>query len=145
VVGIKETSGSLDQVSEILERTDLTVLSGDDSLTLPMLAAGAEGVISVAANLVPRDVIALFDAFRRGDLTESRRLHARLFPLCRALLGIATNPILVKRALAMLGRGNGELRLPLSPPDERGLETLRRSLVRYGLPVQEEAVTKVRV
>jgi 4-hydroxy-tetrahydrodipicolinate synthase len=139
VVGIKEASGSLDQVSEILLHTDLTVLSGDDSLTLPMLAIGAEGVISVAANLVPRDVIALIDAFRRGDLTEARRLHARLFTLCRALLGVATNPIPVKKALAMLGRGNGELRLPLCPPDARGLETLRRILTRHGLPVHEEA------
>jgi 4-hydroxy-tetrahydrodipicolinate synthase len=145
VVGIKKASGSLDQVSEILERTDLTVLSGDNSLTLPVLAVGAEGVISVPANLVPRDVIALIDAFRRGDLTESRRLHARLFPLCRALLGVATNPIPVKWALAMLDRGNGELRLPLCPPDERGLETLRRSLVRYGLPAHEGAVTEVHV
>jgi 4-hydroxy-tetrahydrodipicolinate synthase len=139
VVGIKEASGSLDQVSEILLHTDLTVLSGDDSLTLPMLAVGAEGVISVAANLVPRDVIALIDAFRRGDLTEARRLHARLFTLCRALLGVATNPIPVKKALAMLGRGNGELRLPLGPPDERGYETLRRILTHLRLPVHEEA------
>jgi 4-hydroxy-tetrahydrodipicolinate synthase len=139
VVGIKEASGSLDQVGEILARTDLTVLSGDDSLTLPMLAAGAEGVISVVANLVPRDVVALIQAFRHGDLAEARRLHARLFPLCRALLGVASNPIPVKQAMAMLGRGNGELRLPLCPLDDHGLETLRRILVQYGLPVLEEA------
>jgi 4-hydroxy-tetrahydrodipicolinate synthase len=135
VVGIKEASGSLDQASEILGRTDLTVLSGDDTLTLPMLAVGAEGVISVAANLVPRDVIALIDAFRRGDLAEARRQHARLFPLCRALLGVATNPIPVKTALALLGRGTGELRLPLCPPDGRGIETLRRILNRSISPV----------
>jgi 4-hydroxy-tetrahydrodipicolinate synthase len=141
IVGIKEASGSLDQVSSILARTDLTVLSGDDSLTLPMLAAGAEGVISVVANLVPRDVVALIQAFRRGDLAEARRLHARLFPLCRALLGVASNPIPVKQAMAMLGRGNGELRLPLCPPDDHGLETLRGVLVQYGLPVLEEAVS----
>lgn len=120
VAGIKEAGGSLDQVSEIVARTDLTVLSGDDSLTLPMLAVGAEGVVSVVANLVPRDVIALIDAFGRGELFLARRLHARLFPLCRALLGVATNPIPVKQALAMLGRGNGEVRLPLCPPDEGG-------------------------
>ena len=80
IVAIKEASGSLDQVSDLLARTDLTVLSGDDSLTLPMLAVGAEGVVSVVANLVPRDVIALIDAFERGDLAEARRLHAPPLP-----------------------------------------------------------------
>jgi 4-hydroxy-tetrahydrodipicolinate synthase len=133
VVAVKEASGSLDQVSELLARTDLTILSGDDSLTLPILAVGGEGVVSVVANLVPRDVIALWNSYRNGDLAEARRLHLKLFPLCRDLLGIASNPIPVKAALALLGRGNGELRLPLCPPDERGRETLRRSLVRYGI------------
>jgi 4-hydroxy-tetrahydrodipicolinate synthase len=133
IVAIKEASGSLDQVSDIVSRTDLTVLSGDDSLTLPMLAVGAEGVVSVVANLVPRDMISLLDAFDRGDLAEARRLHRKLFPLCRDLLGVAANPIPVKTALAMLGRSNGEFRLPLCPPDERGHELLRRSLTRYGL------------
>jgi 4-hydroxy-tetrahydrodipicolinate synthase len=133
IVAVKEASGSLDQVSDLLVRTDLTILSGDDSLTLPMLAVGAEGVVSVVANLVPRDVISMISAFECGDLAEARRRHKALFPLCRDLLGIATNPIPVKLALAMLGRGNGELRLPLCPPDERGREALRRSLVRYGL------------
>src|SRR3954468_15149557 len=133
VVAIKEASGSLDQVSDILGRTELTVLSGDDSLTLPMLAVGAEGVISVVANLVPKDVIALLNAYRNGDLAEARRLHLKLFPLCRDLLAIASNPIPIKTALALLGRGNGELRLPLCPPDERGREALRRSLMRYGI------------
>jgi 4-hydroxy-tetrahydrodipicolinate synthase len=133
VVAVKEASGSLDQVSDLLSRTDLTILSGDDSLTLPMMAVGAEGVISVVANLVPRDVISLINAYRNGDLAEARRVHLKLFPLCRDLLGVASNPIPVKTALALLGRGNGELRLPLCPPDERGRETLRRSLTRYGL------------
>ncbi len=133
VVAIKEASGSLDQVSDILVRTNLTVLSGDDSLTLPMLAVGAEGVVSVVANLVPKDVIALLASFERGDAAEARRLHARLFPLCRDLLGLAPNPIPVKTALALLGRGNGELRLPLTPPDERSYSLLRRTLTHYGL------------
>jgi 4-hydroxy-tetrahydrodipicolinate synthase len=133
IVAIKEAAGSLDQVSDILARTELTVLSGDDSLTLPMLAVGAEGVVSVVANLVPKDVIALIEAFGAGDVAAARRLHARLFPLCRDLLGLAPNPIPIKTALALLGRGNGEMRLPLLPPDERGREALRRSLARYGL------------
>jgi 4-hydroxy-tetrahydrodipicolinate synthase len=133
VVAIKEASGSLDQVSDILARTDLTVLSGDDSLTLPMMAVGAEGVVSVVANLVPKDVIGLVEAFRSGDLDGSRRLHAKLFPLCRDLLGLAPNPIPVKTALALLGRGNGEMRLPLCAPDARSAELLKESLIRYGL------------
>jgi 4-hydroxy-tetrahydrodipicolinate synthase len=73
------------------------------------------------------------NAYRNGDLAEARRQHLKRFPLCRDLLGIATNPIPVKTALALLGRGNGELRLPLCPPDERGRELLRRSLLRYGI------------
>jgi 4-hydroxy-tetrahydrodipicolinate synthase len=133
IVAIKEASGSLDQVSEVLGRTDLTVLSGDDTLTLPMLALGAEGVVSVVANLVPREMIALVDAFKRADLVEARRLHTKLFPLSRDLLAIAANPIPVKSALALLGRGNGEFRLPLCPLDERSRDSLRRALVRHGL------------
>jgi 4-hydroxy-tetrahydrodipicolinate synthase len=78
-------------------------------------------------------VIALLLAFEQGDIAGARQLHARLFPLCRDLLGLAPNPIPVKQALSLLGRGNGELRLPLCPPDERGREALRRTLVRYGL------------
>lgn len=133
IVAIKEASGSLDQVSDILARTDLTVVSGDDSLTLPMLAVGAEGVVSVVANIVPGDVAALIDAFGRGDLDESRRRHRALFPLCRDLLGLSTNPVPIKTAMALLGRGNGELRLPLIPLDEQARAALHASLTRYGL------------
>src|SRR5271170_7349000 len=133
IVAVKEAAGSLDQVSELVVRTDLTILSGDDSLTLPMLAVGAEGVVSVIANLVPREVMALVAAFQAGRIAEARQWHARLFPLCRDLLALAPNPIPVKTALALLGRGNGELRLPLCPLDDRSRDTLRQSLIRYGL------------
>ena len=133
IVAVKEAAGSLDQVSELLDRTDLTILSGDDSLTLPMLSIGAEGVVSVVANLVPRDVMALIAAFNRGEVAEARRRHARLFPLCRDLLGLAPNPIPLKAALALLGRGNGELRLPLYPLEGPAQEVLRGSLIRHGL------------
>ena len=120
IVAVKEAAGSLDQVSELIARTNLTILSGDDSLTLPMLAVGAEGVVSVIGNLVPRDVIALIEAFtERSRTEEARERHIRLFPLCRDLLALAPNPIPVKTALAILGRGNGEMRLPLCPLDER--------------------------
>lgn len=133
IVAIKEASGSLDQVSEILQRTELTVVSGDDSLTLPMMSVGAAGVVSVAANLVPRDVMALVAAFAAGRTDEARQWHHRLFPLCRDLLGLAPNPIPVKAALETLGRVGGELRLPLLSLDEGSRTTLRRSLNRYGL------------
>jgi 4-hydroxy-tetrahydrodipicolinate synthase len=111
----------------------LTILSGDDSLTLPMLSVGAEGVVSVVANLVPRDVIALIEAYRAGKVSEALQRHGRLFPLCRDLLALAPNPIPVKAALALLGRANAELRLPLCPLDDHALGTLRRSLTDYGL------------
>jgi 4-hydroxy-tetrahydrodipicolinate synthase len=133
IVAIKEAAGSLDQVSDLIARTDLTVLSGDDSLTLPMLAVGGEGVVSVVGNLVPRDVMALVSAFESGDVAGARARHAKLFPLCRDLLGLATNPIPVKEAMALLGRGNGELRLPLTPLDDAGRAGLRAALRGYGL------------
>ncbi len=133
IVAVKEAAGSLDQVSELVVRTDLTILSGDDSLTLPMLAVGAEGVVSVVGNLIPRDVMALVEAYESGRIDEARERHARLFPLCRDLLGLAPNPIPVKTALAVLGRGNGELRLPLCPLDDRSSGLLRSALARYGL------------
>src|SRR5262249_17499464 len=110
-----------------------TILSGDDSLTLPMLSVGAEGVVSVVANLVPGDVIALLEAFRDGKVSEARQRHAQLFPLCRDLLALPPNPIPVKAALAPLGRGLAEVRLPLCPLDDQALSALRRRLVRYGL------------
>ena len=133
IVAIKEAAGSLDQVSELVTRTNLTILSGDDSLTLPMLAVGAEGVVSVVANLVPRDVLALIDAFLAGRLEEARERHARLFPLCKDLLGLAPNPVPLKAALELLGRGNGELRLPMCALDGNSREILRQALFRYGL------------
>jgi len=125
-VAVKEASGSLDQVSEVLHRTDLSILSGDDSLTLPMLALGADGVVSVAANLAPREMIGLVEAFGRGDLEEARRIHFRIFPLCRDLLSLAANPIPLKAALQIVGRGNGEMRLPLVALDDESQSRLQR-------------------
>jgi 4-hydroxy-tetrahydrodipicolinate synthase len=133
IVAVKEAAGSLDQVSELVVGTDLTILSGDDSLTLPMLAVGAEGVVSVIANLVPRDVMALLEAYAESRVDLARERHARLFPLCRDLLGLAPNPIPVKTALSLLGRGNGELRLPLCPLDAQSHQVLIKSLTHYGL------------
>lgn len=133
IVAIKEAAGSLDQVSELAIESNLTILSGDDSLTLPMLAVGAEGVISVVANLVPKEVMALITAFQRGDLAGALERHKRLFPLCRDLLSIATNPIPVKTALGIVGRVRPEFRLPLCTLDDSGQNAVRSALKRFGL------------
>lgn len=130
---VKEATGSLDQASQILCTTNLTVLSGDDSLTLPLMAIGGEGVISVVGNIVPQDMLALVNAFRNGDIAQAQALHRKLFPLCRDMLGLATNPIPIKAAMQMLGRDTGELRLPMTPLDEVGLGKLRHTLTQYGL------------
>ncbi|MGW8257200.1 MAG: 4-hydroxy-tetrahydrodipicolinate synthase [Thermoguttaceae bacterium] len=130
---VKEASGSMDQASQIINTTDLTVLSGDDSLTLPLLSLGARGVISVVGNIVPQDMIALIQAFERNDMAEARRRHHKLFPLCREMLGLATNPIPIKAAMHMLGRDTGELRMPMTPLSAKEEEKLRVTLTRYGL------------
>ena len=132
---LKEATGSMDQASQVLAATDLTVLSGDDSMTLPLLSVGGRGVISVVGNLVPGDMKALCDAFDAGDLVRARALHARLFGLCRDLLGLASNPIPIKAALAMVGRDTGEMRLPLLPLEPALAAKLRSVLAAYGLPV----------
>ena len=132
---VKEATGSMDQASQVLAATDLTVLSGDDSLTLPLLALGGRGVISVVGNIVPGDMIALCRAFETGDLATARRLHVRLFGLCRDLLGMASNPIPIKAAMAMLGRDTGEVRLPLVPLEAPLAASLRRALEAHGLAV----------
>ncbi len=130
---VKEATGSLDQCSAVLGSTDLTVLSGDDSLTLPMISVGAEGVISVAANLVPTEMKKLVEAAVAGDLTAAQALHHRLYALCGNMLGLATNPIPVKAAMQMVGRDSGELRLPMTPLDEAGRAKLADTLMRFGL------------
>jgi 4-hydroxy-tetrahydrodipicolinate synthase len=130
---VKEATGSLDQASQILSASRLTLLSGDDSLTLPLMSVGGEGVISVVGNIVPRDMIALVEAFRRGDVPAAQAAHHKLFPLCRDMLGLATNPIPIKAAMKLLGRDTGELRLPMTPLDEAGMKRLRQTLAGYGL------------
>ena len=133
VVAIKEATGSMDQASQIAALCNLTILSGDDSLTLPLMSIGARGVVSVVGNIVPRDLKALVSAFNAGKQQEALRWHRKLFTLCRDLLGVATNPIPIKAAMKLLGRGNGELRLPLCPLDEAGEGRLRQTLKSYGL------------
>lgn len=133
VVAVKEATGSLDQASQIAALTDLTILSGDDSLTLPLMSIGGRGVVSVVGNIVPGDMVALVKAFGAGKLDEAQRWHRKLFPLCRDMLGVATNPIPVKTAMKLLGRGTGELRLPMCEMDAAGVAKVRQTLVNYGL------------
>lgn len=130
---VKEATGSMDQTSQIVALSNLTVLSGDDSLTLPLMALGARGVISVAGNIVPRDVIALVKAFDAGDIQSAQTWHRKLFPLCRDMLGLATNPIPIKAAMRILGRDTGQLRMPMTPLDATGEAKLRQTLTQYGL------------
>jgi 4-hydroxy-tetrahydrodipicolinate synthase len=133
VVGIKESTGSMDQASQVLALSNLTLLSGDDSLTLPLMALGGSGVVSVVGNIVPRDVMAMIKAFNSGNLAEAQRLHHKLFPLCRDLLGLSTNPIPIKAAMQALGRDSGEVRLPLTPLTPKENESLLATLRKYGL------------
>ena len=130
---VKEATGCLDQASQIITQTDLVVLSGDDSLTLPLLAIGGRGVISVVGNLVPRDMLALLEAFQRGEIHQAQALHAKLFPLCRDMLGLSTNPIPIKAAMKMVGRDTGELRLPMTPLSSDEEASLRQTLTDYGM------------
>jgi 4-hydroxy-tetrahydrodipicolinate synthase len=130
---VKEATGSMDQASQIIALSNLTVLSGDDSLTLPLMAIGARGVISVVGNIVPRDVIALIKAFDAGNLAEAQKWHRQLFPLCRDMLGLATNPIPIKAAMRLLGRDSGVLRMPMTPLDATSEARLRGTLSKYGL------------
>jgi 4-hydroxy-tetrahydrodipicolinate synthase len=130
---VKEATGSLDQASQIINATDLTVLSGDDSLTLPLLSIGGRGVVSVVGNIVPQDMIALLECFAAGDVAAAQRWHHKLFPLCRDMLGLATNPIPIKAAMQMLGRDTGDLRMPMTRLSAAEEAKLRTTLVRYGL------------
>ena len=134
IVAIKEGSGSLQQVSEIVHACGdrIAVLAGDDVLTLPMMAVGAKGVITVTANIAPADMAALVDAFAAGKLHEAQALHNKLFPLFTALF-FETNPIPVKEALGMMGKIDPELRLPLSSLSTENRDKLARALKDYGL------------
>ncbi|MCQ8903589.1 MAG: 4-hydroxy-tetrahydrodipicolinate synthase [Methanothrix sp.] len=132
IVAVKEASGSLTQVSRIIELTSgkkFSVLSGDDDLTLPMLALGATGVVSVVANVAPRATVAMVDAFLNGDIARARELHYRLAPLVRAMF-LETNPIPVKTAYRMMGMAAGPLRLPLAPMSEENEAKLKDILTK---------------
>lgn len=130
---VKEATGSLDQASQILGSSNLTVLSGDDSLTLPLMSIGGEGVISVVGNIVPSDMLQMLNLYNQGELQAACQAHHKLFALCRDLLSLATNPIPIKAAMELLGRDTGELRLPMTRLDDAGLGKLRKTLEDHGL------------
>jgi len=134
IVGVKEASGSLDQMTAVVLACgpDFTVLSGDDNLTLPLMAVGGRGVISVLANLLPREVADLTHAALDGDWKRARDLHWKLYPLCKAMF-IETNPIPIKEAMAMAGLIHPEWRLPMCPMGSANRERLRTVLTDGGV------------
>jgi 4-hydroxy-tetrahydrodipicolinate synthase len=134
VVGVKEASGSLDQMSQVIGACgpDFIMLSGDDNLTLPLMSVGGRGVISVIANIVPRDVADLTHAALDDDWKRARELHHRLYPLAKAAF-LETNPIPIKEAMAMAGMIEPEFRLPMCRMGDANRERLRAIIKTYGL------------
>ncbi len=133
VIAIKEAAGSVERVSAIKNLApDFTVLSGDDSLTLPMISVGAEGVISVASNVIPREMGDMVRLALAGDFAKARASHAKYYPLFHDLF-IDTNPVMVKEALWLMGRIERAFRLPLCETTEKNLETMRGTLAKLGL------------
>ncbi len=132
ITTLKEAGGSVDRVSEILNLCDITVLSGDDSLTLPMVSVGAKGVVSVAANIVPDDITDMIQNYFRGEVEQARILHKKLFPLMQ-LLFIETNPGPVKKAMELMQMIEGEPRAPLVPVSGNSEQTIWEGLKNYGL------------
>ena len=134
IVAIKEASANLGQMAEIvrLAGENLTLISGDDNLTLPILSIGGKGVISVVANIVPRDNADLLIAWEEGNIDKAKALYFKLLPLCQAMF-YETNPVPVKTSLALMGKIQDELRLPLAPMVTANLEKLKKALRDYGV------------
>lgn len=131
IIAIKEATGSLDSASEIASLCDMTILSGDDSLTLPLMSIGGKGVVSVLSNLMPAQVKKMVTAGLNGDFSAARQMHLKLFPLFKACLTLDTNPIPIKTAMALTGKDSGEMRLPLcemaSPARQQLIQTLKNA------------------
>jgi len=141
IQAIKEATGSMDSASEIAQRCDIILLSGDDSLTLPFAACGSRGVVSVVSNIVPSTVQHLCEAFMTDRFVEAKRLHAELFRLCRGLLTLDTNPVPLKTAMRILGRDTGSLRLPMTAPSKEVTAKISALLAELGLMRLEAATT----
>ncbi len=134
VVAVKEASGSLAQMAEIIKLAgeNITLLSGDDNVTLPVLSLGGKGVVSVVANIAPKDTSDLVSAWEAGNVARAKELFYKLLPLCQAVF-YETNPIPVKTALGLMGKISGEMRLPLCQMAPDNLEKLKTALQDYGL------------
>jgi 4-hydroxy-tetrahydrodipicolinate synthase len=134
VVGIKEAGGAPDRVSQLraVLGKDFTILSGDDSLTLPFMSVGADGVVSVASNVVPKEVSQMVRLFAKGDARGALKIHSRLFPLFRNLF-IETNPVPVKAALAMKRMIEEEYRLPMVKMQAKNRDVLKKTLESCGV------------
>ncbi|MDB5329333.1 MAG: dihydrodipicolinate synthase [Phycisphaerales bacterium] len=132
IVAIKEATGIPDMVSEILSLCDITIVSGDDSLTVPLIAIGARGVISVVSNLLPSETKAMTRAALEGDFATARSIHLRLFPLVRSLF-LDGNPVGIKYAMKLQGRDSGELRLPLWEAGEATKKTIEELMTKIGV------------
>lgn len=138
IIAIKEASGDIGQVSEIHRRCGerLTILSGDDALTLPILAVGGKGVVSVVANIIPDRMSAMIDAFFKGDSISALKIHEEMLPLCDAMF-YETNPIPVKTAMNLIGMDVGSFRLPLVQMGERNKQQLTSVLSKYNFTIRE--------
>lgn len=135
IVAIKEASGSLEQMSKIkMLCPKIDIVSGDDALTLPLMSIGGVGVVSVVANIVPKDVSDMVWAYLKGDAEKAKRLHFKLFNLIKAMF-IETNPIPVKTAMGLMGLCSDELRLPMCAMDEKNKEKLIKEMKIYGLKI----------
>lgn len=134
IIGVKEASGSLDQAKAVRQACgdNFIILSGDDALTLPMMELGGVGVISVVANIVPADVIAMINAYNAGDQETANAINTKLEPLVKSMF-IETNPIPVKTAMGLLGICSSDVRLPLCEMDEDNIDKLKAALQNYGL------------
>ena len=139
IVAIKEATGDMKQVSEVLRLCEdsITVLSGDDFTTFPLMLLGGKGTISVSANVAPKDLSAMCKALLDGNIKEARRLHFKLEPLNKGMF-IETNPIPVKTALSLMGKIQEEMRLPLCPMSAGNKDKLKNILINYGLEIKSD-------
>jgi 4-hydroxy-tetrahydrodipicolinate synthase len=133
IVAIKEATGSLDMASEIMSLCDITVLSGDDSLTLPLMSIGATGIISVASNLLPREIKGMTKLALAGNFAEARAIHHRLFPLIKTLF-LDGNPAGIKHAMKVAGLDTGEVRLPLWEAGDATKKAIEEQMRKLGVP-----------
>jgi 4-hydroxy-tetrahydrodipicolinate synthase len=135
IVAIKEATGSLDMASEIMSLCDITVLSGDDSLTLPLMSIGATGIISVASNLLPKEIKAMTKLAQAGNFAEARNIHRRLFPFIKTLF-LDGNPAGIKHAMKLAGLDSGELRLPLWEAGDATKKLIEEQFRKLGIPTK---------